>query len=90
MARKPTTPTNHPSMTSVLDTDTTLVAAPVNSGRPVRFVGAALPLLGTKNPTDMVTTGAGGGRFSGMMGVDAIGVTDTADDGTGVAELEVL
>jgi hypothetical protein len=25
-----------------------------------------------------------------MMGVDAIGVTDTADDETGVAELEVL
>jgi hypothetical protein len=53
-------------------------------------MGAALPLLGTKNPTVMVTTGAGGGRFSGMMGVDAIGVTDTADDETGVAELEVL
>ena len=53
-------------------------------------MGAALPLLGIRNPTVMVTTGAGGGRFSGMMGVDAIGVTDTVGDETGVAELEVL
>lgn len=81
-------------MTLVLNADTTLVAVPVNSGRPVCVVVTALPLLGTRNPTVMVTTGAGGGRFSDMMGdADKIGVVEAVDDEgdrTGVSKLDVL
>ena len=77
----------------------------MNSKGAVCCTGAALALLGTKKPADIVTTGAGGGRFSvATAGADAIGVVEgTEEDITrefadaldeaeeaGLAELDML
>jgi len=77
----------------------------VNSRGAVCCTGAALALLGTKKPAAIVTTGAGGGRFSvATAGADAIGddvataeditrdVSDALDEAeeAGLAELDIL
>ena len=77
----------------------------MNSRGAVCWTGAALALLGTKNPAAIVTTGAGGGRFSvATAGADAIGddevteeeitrdVSDALDkaEEAGLAELDML
>ena len=56
-------------------------AAPVNSSGAVCCTGAALALLGTKKPADIVTTGAGGGRFSvATAGADVTGVVEATEE----------
>ena len=52
----------------------------MNSKGAVCCTGAALALLGTKKPAAIVTTGAGGGRFSvATAGADAIGVVEAME-----------
>ena len=53
----------------------------MNSKGAVCCAGAALALLGTRKPAAIVTTGAGGGRFSvATAGADAIGVVEATDE----------
>ena len=52
----------------------------MNSKGAVCCTGAALALLGTKKPAAIVTTGAGGGRFSvATAGADAMGVVEAME-----------
>jgi len=99
----PTTATNQCNIPLTLGA--CLAAAPVNSKGAVCCTGAALALLGTKKPAAIVTTGAGGGKFSvATAGTDAIGddeateeeitreVSDALDkaEEAGLAELDML
>ena len=53
----------------------------MNSRGAVCCTGAALALLGTKKPAAIVTTGAGGGRFSvATAGADATGVVEATEE----------
>ena len=63
----------------------------MNSSGAVCCTGAALALLGTKKPAAIVTTGAGGGRFSvATAGADAIGVVEATEDETARGVLDAL
>ena len=53
----------------------------MNSRGAVCCTGATLALLGTKKPAAIVTTGAGGGRFSvATAGADAIGDDEATEE----------
>jgi len=68
-----------------------LTAAPVNSRGAVCCTGAALALLGTKKPAAIVTTGAGGGRFSvATAGADATDVVEATEEETTKAVSDAL
>jgi len=75
----PTTPTSQPNIP--LTWGACLTAAPVNSKGAVCCTGATLALVGTKKPAAIVTTGAGGGRFSvATAGADAIGDDEATEE----------